>query len=136
MVTYCHIANGVVVNRALFEGEMPADWPDRETWIADDVAQIGWLYDGEGVFIAPEPEPDEPTPVLIPYGIFRARWQPEELEALFEQRKLHWQVDDFISLATAQDHINLSRSTAAQAKVLFVSLGVLTEGRADVIFAS
>lgn len=74
-------------------------------------------------------------PVLIDYGVFRSRWLEPELEALFEARKAHWQVDDFASLAAAQGHVNLSGSTAAAAKALFVSLGVLSAERADAIFS-
>jgi len=77
-----------------------------------------------------------PAPILIDYGVFRSRWLPAELEALFEARKLHWQVDDFVSLAGAQGHVNVSGPTAAQAKALFAQLGVLTVERADVIFAT
>jgi hypothetical protein len=82
------------------------------------------------------PAPLPPPPVIIPYGVFRARWEPEEIEALFEVRNTHWQVDDYITLASGQGHVNLSGATAGQAKALFVSLGVLTVERAEAIFAT
>ena len=41
---YVQIADGVVVNRALFDGEPPQDWPDRAQWVQSDEAQIGFLY--------------------------------------------------------------------------------------------
>lgn len=46
---YVHVnAEGVVDNRALFDGGLPADWPDPESWIMSDIADIGWLLvDGE-----------------------------------------------------------------------------------------
>jgi hypothetical protein len=59
MTTYCHIAAGVVDNRALFDNGagLPSNWPDRANWVADDTAQIGWAYDGQA-FTAPPPPPD------------------------------------------------------------------------------
>jgi alkanesulfonate monooxygenase SsuD/methylene tetrahydromethanopterin reductase-like flavin-dependent oxidoreductase (luciferase family) len=56
MTTYCHVANGAVDNRALFDGEIPADWPDHDNWIASEDAQIGWSY-ADGSFTAPPPPP-------------------------------------------------------------------------------
>lgn len=54
---YCQIRDGVVVNRAPFDGEMPEGWAvEDDVWIANDVAQIGWAYQG-GEFTAPPPPP-------------------------------------------------------------------------------
>jgi hypothetical protein len=72
MTTYCHVANGAVDNRAVFDGQIPTDWPDHDNWIASEEAQIGWTY-ADGVFTAP-PAPEEPPPPLpdlLPYQ-FRA----------------------------------------------------------------
>jgi hypothetical protein len=77
-----------------------------------------------------------PMPVHVDYGVFRARWTDEELAGLFAVRKTTWQVDDYVTLASGQGHVNLSGPTAAQAKALFVQLGVLTAERADAIFAT
>jgi hypothetical protein len=55
---YVKIENGVVVNRVVFDAPMPDDWPERETWLQDDEAQIGWLY-ADGVF-TPPPLSDTP----------------------------------------------------------------------------
>jgi hypothetical protein len=79
--------------------------------------------------------PSAPLATIVPYGEFRLRWTWSELSALFDARKTHWQVDDFVSLAAAQGNVNLSGDTAAAAKALFVSLGVLAEERAEAIFA-
>ncbi len=57
---YIRVANGVVVDRALFSGEMPIEWPDATDWIQNDVAQIGWVDDGN-TFIAPPSLPVVPT---------------------------------------------------------------------------
>jgi len=64
MTTYCHISAGAVDNRAIFDGAIPADWPDHDNWIASEEAQIGWSY-ANGAFIAP-PAPPPPTPVTLP----------------------------------------------------------------------
>jgi hypothetical protein len=81
-------------------------------------------------------EKPPPPPVLVPYGVFRARWEPDELAGLFAARKTSWQVDDYITLASGQGHVNLSGDTTARAKALFLKLGVLTAERADAIFAT
>lgn len=56
---YCKIKNGVVINRAEFDGELPKDWPDAADWLQDDTAQIGWTMNVHGVFEPP------PIPLLI-----------------------------------------------------------------------
>ncbi|MBD9445748.1 MULTISPECIES: hypothetical protein [unclassified Rhizobium] len=53
---YCKVENGVVTNRAVFDEEMPDDWPDRDTWHQDDEAQIGWAFEN-GAFVVPTSEP-------------------------------------------------------------------------------
>lgn len=53
---YCKVVAGLVVDRALFEGEMPLDWPERDKWAQSDEAQIGWSHDGQ-VFRPPPPVP-------------------------------------------------------------------------------
>lgn len=61
MTLYCHVSNGLVDNRALFDGDIPEDWPDRENWIAHSEAQIGWTY-ADGAFSTPPPPPaPQPT---------------------------------------------------------------------------
>lgn len=59
-MNYCQIDNGVVVNCAVFDESMPDDWPDKDSWVQDDEAQIGWLY-ADGIFSAP-PSNLEPLP--------------------------------------------------------------------------
>ncbi|MCB1499703.1 MAG: hypothetical protein KDK07_07910 [Bauldia sp.] len=80
-----------------------------------------------------EPEPEI---VIIPYAAFRARWEPEELAALFEAKKTDWRVEDYVTLASAQNAVNLSSKTTKAAKALLVAAGVLTAERADKIFAA
>lgn len=133
---YVRIENGVVVNRVTFDGVMPEAWPaDGETWVADAAAQIGWGHDGEG-FTPPQAAPAPEGPVLVPYGVFRARWEPAELQALHEARKADWRVEDYVTLAAAEGAVNLSGATALLAKALFIALGVLSEARAGAIFAA
>ena len=74
--------------------------------------------------------------VQLDYGVFRLRWTDAEREALHAARKTDWRVDDFVGLAQAQGHINLTGPVAPQAKALFVALGVLTRERADAVFAT
>lgn len=137
MTIYVQIADGAVVNRIVAQGALPSDWfGEHENWVEDEDAQIGWAFDG-AVFTPPTPPPEPPPgPVLVPYGTFRARWQPSELQAMFAAKNADWRVEDYVTLASAQGHVNLSGSTAAQAKTLFVAMGVLTAERADAIFAA
>ena len=79
---------------------------------------------------------EDPSPILIPYGEFRLRWEPAELEALFEAKKTDWRVEDYVTLASAQGHVNLTGETAAAAKALFIHLAILSQERADEIFAA
>jgi len=58
---YCRIADGVVVDRAVFAARMPRDWPDKDEWVCSSKAQIGWSYsviDGKGKFTQP-PAPED-----------------------------------------------------------------------------
>jgi len=58
---YCRVEDGVVVDRAVFDAEIPNDWPDRKYWVRNDDAQIGWAY-LEGIFSEPHRvEPNKPT---------------------------------------------------------------------------
>jgi hypothetical protein len=66
MPTYCHISNGAVDNRAIFDSAPPDDWPDRANWVASEEAQIGWSYSA-GVFAAP-PVPPAPPVDLTAYA--------------------------------------------------------------------
>ena len=54
MNIYVIVENGVVVNRTR------AEQPLSSNWIANDVAQIGWLYQVGGFFEPP------PEPVFVP----------------------------------------------------------------------
>lgn len=72
MTTYCQVQNGSVVNRALFDGAIPADWPDRDSWIESEVAQIGWTY-ADNEFAPPPAEPPAPPPVPMVISPRQAR---------------------------------------------------------------
>lgn len=53
--TYCLIENGIVTNRAVFDGDMPKGWADKGAkWVASETADIGWSY-SRGKFKAPAP---------------------------------------------------------------------------------
>lgn len=61
---FCHIVDGVVADRAVFDGDIPDDWPDREQWVANEEAQIGWRVI-EGTLVPEEPAlPLYPAPRL------------------------------------------------------------------------
>lgn len=61
---YVRVVDGVVVNRVQFGDEIPADWPDRDAYVASNEAQIGWSYDGL-TFSPPAPQPVTPTSLDI-----------------------------------------------------------------------
>lgn len=64
---YCRIADGLVVNRTVFDGPIPQGWAaPGAIWIEHEEAQIGWSY-AEGVFApppAPPPGPPSPSDVV------------------------------------------------------------------------
>jgi hypothetical protein len=65
MTTYCLIKNGAVANRTTFDTTMPTGWATPgDTWVADENAQIGWMY-ANGVFTAPA-VPPPPLPSTNP----------------------------------------------------------------------
>ncbi|MCO6386251.1 hypothetical protein [Aliihoeflea sp. 40Bstr573] len=57
--TYCRIEDGVVADVALFDGNMPRNWPDYHQWKLGHGVQIGWTYDGSKFH---PPEAPEPAP--------------------------------------------------------------------------
>ena len=61
---YCKIEGGLVVDRIVFESEMPPEWPDRESWIESPVAQIGWAF-ADGNFSDPY-VPPPPASLYLP----------------------------------------------------------------------
>lgn len=72
---YCKVEKGVVVNRAVFDGDMPAEWARGHTWLASEQAQIGWSFNGVE-FVAP-------APVVMPPLVTETRTDEEKLAALF-----------------------------------------------------
>lgn len=77
MTDLCRIENGIVTNRAHFNGAVPEGWiPEGETWVENAEAQIGWTY-ADGVFTAPpralDPPPDNYRPMI--------RYRADKLEA-------------------------------------------------------
>lgn len=71
---YCKIADGVVVNIAVFDAPIPRDWPDASMWHPSEDAQIGWGFDGEQ-FTPPDSEtgpPISPYQPLKPYQFWGA----------------------------------------------------------------
>lgn len=90
----------------------------------------GDLWDGYAFTTPPAP------PRVMTYSAFRDLWTTDEREALHTARLAHWQIDDFVGLAQAQNAVNLSGATAAAAKAALIDVGVLSPKRADVLFKS
>lgn len=61
MTIYIKIENDVVVDRVLFDGDMPSDWPDHAKFKKNETAQIGWIKQGAN-FVAPPDEVPSFTP--------------------------------------------------------------------------
>lgn len=53
MATYCKVEAGIIVDRIVFDGTMPEDFPERDDWVISDTYQIGWISDGDGGYNAP-----------------------------------------------------------------------------------
>lgn len=76
---YCKIKNGLVIDRVVFQAAIHNDWPDRESFVQNDTAQIGWSYDGS-VFTPPvAPPPPEPTADQLRVQSFDADSDRQEL---------------------------------------------------------
>lgn len=92
-----------------------------------------------GVMVVDDPPPPDPPPSppvdFIEYKVFRSRWTDDEKYALFKAQAASWQINDWINLAVAQNGISLISADAAAAKAAMVAMHVLTQERADVIFA-
>ncbi len=102
----------------------------------EPVGPSTWVAEGLEFPAVFERRNNPPAPILIAYGVFRGRWEPTELQGLFAAKNSDWRVEDYVTLASAQGHVNLSGPTAAAAKALFVDLEVLTPERAAAIFAA
>jgi hypothetical protein len=96
---------------------------------ADTVTE-GDVWDGSSFSTPVVVIPD----LIVPYADFRSRWTDDEKEALHTARQSNWQIEDFVSLAIAQNSVNLSKPTAAAAKSALVAASVLSADRADIIF--
>lgn len=73
-------------------------------------------------------------PAIIPFHVFRARFTDAELEVLHSAKASNWQIDNYVSLALAQNAVNTGSATATAAKAALVAASVLTQQRADEIF--
>ena len=73
------------------------------------------------------------TPAIVTYEQLRARLSAGEREAVLSSND--WRVRDFTLWASANNSIDLRGRNASAAKALLVSLGLLTQQRADAVFA-
>lgn len=65
-VIFAKVVNGKVVNRALFNGEPPSTWPERELWFkATDDMQIDAVRQKDGSFVRAR-KAEEPSPPALP----------------------------------------------------------------------
>lgn len=94
-----------------------------------DTVNEGDLWDG-AAFSTPAPA----RPAIVPYSAFRELWTDDEKAALHASMATSWQIEDFVGLARAQNSVNLVGATAVAAKAAIVSLGILTQERADTLF--
>lgn len=93
-MNYCKIDAGLVVDRIVFDGSMPADWPDYEAWVAHEEAQIGWLVADDDLVPPPPSEAEQPFGPRLPnlepdqfWFVVRASGYEPELLAWVEAMK-------------------------------------------------
>lgn len=83
-----------------------------------------------------EANPPEADPVFTNYEKLRERMTQEERRAILTARRADWRVDDFVTWASSVgDRIDLMGKNVAEARAALVAAGVLTEERAEEIFA-
>lgn len=86
--------------------------------------------------VTPPPPPPPPAPItFIDYASFRARWTDAEKYALFKAQQADWRINDWINVAVAQNGVQVDSQDALAAKAAMVEANVLTQPRADAIFA-
>ncbi|MBT9373130.1 hypothetical protein [Rhizobium sp. CSW-27] len=103
---YIRIIDGVVVDRALFEGAMPDDWPDRAAWIEHETAQIGWRLEA-GTLLPPSEDATAPAPAVDDYRL--------AIQAVLDQAAQARRYDSGNSLASYAASTNPQWSSEAQA---------------------
>lgn len=75
-----------------------------------------------------------PAPVVnVLYKTLRERLTDAEKQAILGSTD--WRVRDFLGLAQAEGAANINSPLTQQAKTLLVSLGLLTQARADAVIA-
>lgn len=83
-----------------------------------------------------EANPPEADPVFTNYEKLRERMTQDERRAIMTARRADWRVDDFVTWASSVgDRIDLMGKNVAEARAALVAAGVLTEERAEEIFA-
>lgn len=103
-----------------------ADFRDYQAWLAAGNRPLPYV----------PPPVQTPAPVTrLNYAAFRARWSETEKQALHAASAASWQLDDFIGLAQGQGFVDLDPAVCADAKAALVAANVLTQARADLIFA-
>lgn len=70
---------------------------------------------------------------MVNYLALRARLTDAERAAILGSTD--WRVRDFLGMAQAERDVNLAGALAQQAKALLVALDLLTQARADEVFA-
>lgn len=132
---YAVVKDGMVVNAA--EVESGSDWSPGEglELILSETASVGWTWNGQ-TFIEPtSPSIEKTVKTLFDGADFLARITDQEYEAILEAAARSVQLARWLDIFRLRGEIDVTGTTSLAAKAGLVSLGLLSQSRADEIFA-
>jgi hypothetical protein len=118
---YAIVENGVVVNVAVSESALAANW------VQSDVAQIGWTYNGS-TFSPPAPTPDTKPPIITRLA-FRYRMTDAEYVGILTAAKTDVSVAAWVETFNIVSQVNLNDPRTKSGLDMMVSKGLLTSQR-------
>lgn len=130
---YAVIKDGIVVNTV--EVEYGSDWHPGEglTLVPAGAIAAGWTYDGKTFS---EPVVTVPVKTVFDGADFLARLTDAEYGAILAAAAQNVQIARWLDIFRLRGGIDVTGSTTLAAKAGLVAAGLLTQERADVIFAA
>lgn len=131
---YAVVKDGMVVNAV--EVEFGSDWHPEEglDLVLSETASAGWTFDGNG--FSPPPEEPPAAKTIFDGAEFLARLTDAEYGAILAASAQSVQLARWLDIFRLRGEIDVTGTTALAAKAGLVAAGLLTQERADVIFAA
>lgn len=127
---------GVVTNMIVLDTGAKWTPPDGTTAIDGEGGAVGDMWDGEK-FVAPLPPQVETIPKTVFDGAdFLLRLTLDEYEAIIDAAKTNIKLARWLDIFRLRGIIDVTGSTALDAKDGLIEAGLLSQERADEIFAT